>query len=249
MHMPRRALITGASTGIGHETALTLARAGYDVALADLEAEMLDDIMTHPDLAAVNTIAVGFDLLSQQGIADGFAAAVDALGGIEILVNNASRPLLKPALDVTWDDWDSLLDINLKGAFFLSSHVARHCIDAGKPGVIVNIASTHGLTGISGRSIYGISKGGMIQMTRTLAIEWAQQGIRVNAVAPTTVMTPSRQAMLPEGETRDRARGRIPTGRFPDAHEIAAAVRYLVSDEAVSVTGHTLAVDGGLLAE
>ncbi len=245
----RRALVTGASTGLGLETSLMLARAGYDVALADQKAGMLDEVMTHPDLAGVKTVAVTLDLLSEQSIRDGFDAAVEGLGGLEILVNNASRPLLKPALDTTWDEWDSLMDVNLKGAFFLSSHLARHCIGEGKPGAIVNIASTHGMTGIAGRSVYGISKGGMIQMSRMLAIEWAERGIRVNTVAPTTVMTPSRQEMLPEGERRDNARGRIPTGRFPDAHEIAAAVRYLVSDDAVSVTGHMLAVDGGLLAE
>lgn len=245
----RHALVTGASTGLGLETALTLARAGYDVALADIHADMLDDAMQHPDLDGVNCVAVTLDLLSETSIGEGFEAAREALGGLDILVNNASRPLIKPALDITWAEWDTLMDINLKGAYFLAGHLARHCIADGKPGTIVNIASTHGMTGISGRSVYGISKGGMVQMARMLAIEWAENRIRVNCVAPTTVMTPSRQEFLPEGESRERAKGRIPTGRFPDAHEIAAAVRYLVSDDAVSVTGHTLPVDGGLMAE
>ena len=245
----RRALVTGASTGLGLETALTLARAGYDVALADIRADMLDDAMLHPDLAAVKSVAVTLDLLSEQSIRAGFDTAAEALGGLEILVNNAGRPLLKAAQDVTWAEWDSLMDVNLKGAYFLAGHLARHCIAAGKPGAIVNIASTHGMTGLGGRSVYGISKGGLIQMARMLAIEWAEHGIRVNCVAPTTVLTPSRQEILPEGERRERAKARIPTGRFPDAWEIAAAVRYLVSDDAVSVTGHTLPVDGGLMAE
>ena len=245
----RRALVTGASTGIGLETSLTLARAGYDVALASRNIGSLEEPMAHPDFAGVNTVAVTLDLLSEQGIADCFNVAAESLGGIEILVNSAGLPLLKAAQDVTWDEWDSLLDVNLKGAFFLSGHLARHCIAAGKPGAIVNIASTHGLVGLAMRSVYGISKGGMMQMSRALAVEWIKQGIRVNTVAPTTVMTQSRMDFLPEGEIRDRARGRIPTGRFPEVHEVAAAVRYLVSDDAVSITGQTLAVDGGLLAE
>ena len=95
-------------------------------------------------------------------------------------------------VDVTWDDWDRLVSVNLKGAYFLSARFAAHCMAADQPGAIVNIASTHGLTGIAGRSVYGVTKGGLIQMTRMLAIEWVEQGIRVNAVAPTTVMTESR---------------------------------------------------------
>jgi len=245
----RHALVTGASTGLGLETALTLARAGYDVALADISADMLDEAMQHPDLAGVKAAAVTLDLRSEASIRSGFDAAVKALGAVDILVNNAGRPLLKPVVDVTWDEYDAVMDVNLKGAYFLAAHVARACIADSRPAAIVNVASTHGMTGLGGRSVYGISKGGMIQMARMLAIEWAEQGIRVNCVAPTTVMTPSRQEILPEGERRERAMARIPTGRFPDAREIAAAIRYLVSDDAVSVTGHTLPVDGGLMAE
>jgi NAD(P)-dependent dehydrogenase (short-subunit alcohol dehydrogenase family) len=245
----RHALVTGASTGLGLETALTLARAGYDVALADIRADMLDEAMRHPDLTGVKSAAVTLDLLSEQSMRDGFSAATAALGPIDILVNNAGRPLMRPVVDVTWAEWDSVMDVNLKGAYFLAGHVARACIADGRPGSIVNIASTHGMTGLAGRSVYGISKGGLIQMARMLAIEWAEHGIRVNCVAPTTVLTPSRQELLPEGERRERAKSRIPTGRFPDAWEIAAAVRYLVSDDAISVTGHTLPVDGGLMAE
>jgi NAD(P)-dependent dehydrogenase (short-subunit alcohol dehydrogenase family) len=117
-----------------------------------------------------------------------------------------------------------------------------------QPGAIVNIASTHGLTGIAGRSVYGVTKGGLIQMTRMLAIEWVEQGIRVNTVAPTTVMTESRQEMLKDPETRTRMLSRIPVGHFPDPSEIAGAVRYLAAAEQVSVTGQVLAVDGGLTA-
>ncbi len=244
----RRALVTGASTGLGREIALTLARDGYDVALADREINLLDDVMNEPDLADVTAIPVAIELLSQDSIDQGFDAAVEGLGELDVLVNNAGRPLLKAAIDVTWDEWDAVIDVNLKGAYFLACRLARHCIDAERPGAVVNIASTHGMTGLAGRSVYGISKGGMIQMARMLAIEWAGDGVRINAVAPSTVLTESRRELLKDPEVLARMRARIPAGDFPEPSEIAAAVRYLADPDAGSVTGHTLVVDGGLTA-
>jgi 2-deoxy-D-gluconate 3-dehydrogenase len=165
-----------------------------------------------------------------------------------LLVNNAGRALLKPVVDVTEAEWDDVLDTNLKGAFFLSQLFGGTCIAKGRPGVIVSMASTHGMTGIAGRSVYGISKAGLIQMTRMLAIEWARNNIRVNAVAPTTVMTESRQEMLRDPDKRAAALARIPSGKFATPEEITAAVVYLASPGAASVTGVTLPVDGGLTA-
>ena len=188
------------------------------------------------------------ELLSQDSIDEGFDIAVEALGGVDVLVNNAGRPLLKQAIDVTWDEWDSVLDVNLKAAYFLSCRLARHCIEAERSGAVVNVASTHGLTGFAGRTVYGISKGGMIQMTRMLAIEWAETGVRINTVAPSTVLTNSRREMYKEPGVLESMRDRIPLRRFIEPGEVAAAVRYLASAEAASITGHTLVVDGGLTA-
>jgi NAD(P)-dependent dehydrogenase (short-subunit alcohol dehydrogenase family) len=242
------ALVTGASTGLGREISLTLARAGYDVALADREIGLLDEVMTHPDLAGVTAMAVEIELLSEASIRDGVAAAIDGLGGLDTLVNNAGRPLMQQAIDVTWDEWDAVMDVNLKGGYFAAARLAEHCIDAGKPGSVVNIASTHGMTGLSGRSVYGISKGGLIQMTRMLAIEWAKTGVRINAIAPGAVLTESRQKLLSDPNLRARMQARIPTGAFPLAQEIADAVLFLAS-AGPSLTGQILAVDGGLTAE
>jgi 2-deoxy-D-gluconate 3-dehydrogenase len=225
-----------------------LAREGFELALTAREIDRLDDVMSQPEMAGVKAIPIAVELASQDSINQGFDIAVEGLGGLDVLVNNAGRALLKPAIDITWEDWDAVVDVNLKGAYFLAGRLARHCIDAKRPGAVVNIASTHGLTGLAGRTVYGISKGGMIQMARMLAIEWAEQDIRVNAVALSTVMTESRQEMLKDPEVRARMLGRIPSGRFPEPGEIAAAVRYLVSPEAVSITGHTLVIDGGLTA-
>ena len=188
------------------------------------------------------------DLLSQNGIDDGFDAAIEGLGGLDVLVNNAGRPLLRAAIDVTWDEWDGVVDVNLKGAYFLACRLARHCIDAEHAGAVVNVASTHGLTGFAKRSVYGISKGGMIQMTRMLAIEWAELGVRVNSVAPATVLTNSRREMYKKPGELESMRDRIPSKRFVEPGEVAAAVRYLAGPDATSITGHTLVVDGGLTA-
>ena len=242
----RTALVTGASTGIGRATALALARAGFDLAVADLDANWLADVAAEAQGRKVVPLAL--ELRSEDSIEQAVTQAADALGAIDLLVNNAGRPLQKPATDVTWAEWNDVIDINLKGSFFLSTAFARHCRSHGRGGAVVSLASTHGLTGIAGRSVYGISKGGIIQMTRMLAIEWAPLGIRVNAVAPTTVLTPSREKLLGEPEARARMLARIPLGRFPTMDEIAAAVCYLASDAAASITGQILVLDGGLTA-
>ncbi len=244
----KSALVTGASTGLGRETALTLARAGYDVALADREIGLLDEVMNHPDLAGVKAMPVALELLSETSIREGMATAIAGLGGLDTLVNNAGRTLLQKVVDVTWEEWDSVIGINLKGAYFAAARLAEHCIAEGKPGSVTNIASTHGMTGLAGRSVYGISKGGLIQMARMLAIEWAETGIRVNAVAPGTVLTESRQKLLEDPDLRARMQARIPTGNFPEAQEIANAVLFL-ADAGPSLTGQVIAVDGGLTAE
>jgi 2-deoxy-D-gluconate 3-dehydrogenase len=248
MGEPRRALITGCSAGLGRAIAVALAREGYDLALTELSAEALKDTLAEAEIKERKAVAIALDLRSQDSIQAAFARATKELGDIDLLVNNAGRALLKPVVDVTDAEWDDVIDTNLKGAFFLSQLFGRACIAHGRPGVIVSMASTHGMTGIAGRSVYGISKAGLIQMTRMLAIEWADKNIRVNAIAPTTVMTESRQQLLSDPDKRAAALARIPSGRFATPDEIAAAVVYLASPGAASVTGHTLPVDGGLTA-
>ncbi|MCC7347778.1 MAG: SDR family oxidoreductase [Variibacter sp.] len=245
---PRRAFITGGSVGLGQAIAVALARDGYDLALGGRDAGRMKETLAKPEVAARQAVALTVDVRSQESIEAAFQKAVDTLGGIDVLVNNAGRQLSKPALEVGWEEWDDAMATNVKGAFFLSVRFARHCFDAGKPGAIVNIASTHGIKGLADRSVYGISKAAMAHMSRMLAIEWADKGIRVNAVAPGTVETPSRAVSLRDPERRAQMLSRIPIGRFPKAEEIAAAVRYLVSPEAAAVTGQVLAVDGGITA-
>ena len=181
-----------------------------------------------------------------ESIDAAFADTRARLGDLDLLVNNAGRALVRPAVKVTDADWDDVMNTNLKGAFFLSQLFARACIEGKRPGCIVSMASTHGMIGIAERAVYGISKAGIIQMTRMLAVEWADDGIRVNAVAPGTVLTPSRQQMLSDPAVRQGMLARIPIGRFITPEEVAAAVVYLASPGAAAVTGHTLLVDGGV---
>jgi 2-deoxy-D-gluconate 3-dehydrogenase len=248
MSEPRIAMVTGASTGLGRASALALARAGFDLAVTDVDKTWLADLTAEAKLAGRKVVPISLELRSEESIARAMVQATQAFGAIDVLVNNAGRALQRPAIEVTWAEWNDVIDINLKGSFFLSTAFARHCIERKGGGAIISMASTHGLTGIAGRSVYGVSKGGIIQMTRMLAIEWAPLGIRVNALAPATVLTPSREKMLSEPQARARMLARIPLGRFPSAEEVAAAVCYLASDAAATITGQTLVLDGGLTA-
>jgi 2-deoxy-D-gluconate 3-dehydrogenase len=242
------ALVTGTSTGIGRVIALALARAGYDLAVTEVETERLRDLLDHPDLRGRKVVPVALDLASPDSIVSAFAQAVAALSRIDLLVNNAGRALIKPAAEVTGAEWDALMSVNLTGTFFLTQQFGRHAI-ARRSGCVVTIASTHGMTGIAGRSVYGIAKAGLIQMTRMLAIEWAAHNVRANAIAPATVLTPSRAEMLSDPQARARMLARIPSGRFVTPEEVAAAVVYLASPEAASITGQVLAIDGGLTVQ
>jgi len=243
----RVAFVTGASTGLGYAIACAFARAGYDLAVADLDVAMFDALARDPAVAGRKLLRLRLDLRVEADIAGAFAQAVETFGAIDVLVNNAGRALIKPATEVTWAEWDDVIGINLKGAYFLARTLAAHCIGRKRAGSIVSIASTHGMTGLAGRSVYGISKGGLIQMSRMLAIEWAEQKIRVNAVAPATVLTQSRQKLLDDA-ARARMLARLPSGRFVTPEEVAAAVVFLAGPESGSITGHTLPVDGGLTA-
>ena len=241
------AFVTGASTGLGYAIACGLAQAGYDLAVTSREIGRLDALLQDPAVQGRKVVPVQLDLRIEADIAQAFAAAVKAFGDIDVLVNNAGRALLKSAVEVTWAEWDDVVNINLKGAYFISRTYAAHCIARKRPGSIVSIASTHGLTGFAGRTVYGISKGGLIQMSRMLAIEWASYNIRVNTIAPATALTASRQKML-DPQARERMLARIPTGRFITPEEVAAAVIFLAGPGAASITGQTLALDGGLTA-
>ena len=243
----RVAIVTGASYGIGQACAAGLARDGCDVAVTDLRAETLTETEARIKADGGRSLALALDVRSQESVEHAVAAVVDTFGRVDVLVNNAGVPLKRMALDMTREEWDGVLSVNLTGAFFMSQQVARHLVKAKRPGCIVNIASTHGFIGFPQRTTYGISKAGIIHMTKMLAYEWVGHGIRVNAVAPGTVETKTRMDYFQANPQAHRAMiARIPQQRFGTPDEVAGAVSYLASPAAEYVTGQTLLLDGGL---
>lgn len=244
------ALVTGASYGVGAATALALARAGYDLAITARREENLAATRAAVSETGARVFSLALDLPAQQSIDAAVASIVAAFGRLDVLVNNAGTMLRRAAVDVTREEWDAVMAPNLTGTFFLTQAVGRHLIASTNAGAIVSIASTHALIGAAERSAYGISKAAIVQMTRMLAIEWARYGIRVNAVAPGRLETPSPQRAA---ETSDAAYmaamvKRTPLQRLATPDEVAAAVVYLVSPSAASITGQVLVLDGGLTA-
>jgi NAD(P)-dependent dehydrogenase (short-subunit alcohol dehydrogenase family) len=244
------AFVTGASYGVGAATALALAGEGYDVAISATRAENLDATAVKLAATGARVVPVVLDLRSQACIDRAMADVVAAFGRLDVLVNNAGGNLRKLAVDVAWAEWDAVMATNLTGAFFLIRQFGRHLIAGRRPGAIVNLASTHALVGAAERSVYGISKGALIQMTRMLAVEWAKHGIRVNAIAPGRLDTPSpsRAARTNDPGYMDAMLTHIPLRRFATVDEVAAAVCYLAGPQAASITGQTLILDGGLTA-
>jgi NAD(P)-dependent dehydrogenase (short-subunit alcohol dehydrogenase family) len=245
---PRRrtAFVTGASTGIGAAIAVTLAQQGWDVAIAATRLQRLADTAQQVKATGSRMVQVALDLRSPASVSAAAAKVFKAFGHLDALVNNAGVTLRKSALEVTADEWDAVMRTNLRGTFLLCQQAGRRWIRQGQPGCIVNIASAHGVVGFPNRLVYGVSKAGLIHMTRMLAIEWADHHIRVNAVAPATVDTPSRAKAFADPGRKKAMLDRIPLHRFATAREVAEAVCYLAGPQSAYITGQTLLLDGGL---
>jgi NAD(P)-dependent dehydrogenase (short-subunit alcohol dehydrogenase family) len=245
----RTAFVTGASQGIGAEIAVALARDGYDVALSSRRPEALADTAAQVTAAGARALPVELDVLSETGVERAMTAVLAGFGQIDVLVNNAGITSQKPALEITRPEWEAIVATNLTGTFFMSQQMGRHLVATKRAGCIINIGSTHGLVGVPLRVAYGSSKGGMMQLTRLLAIEWAEHGIRVNAIAPGRVETASRATLNREPGYRERMLNRVPLHRFASCEDVAAAVCYIASPAAAYITGQTLILDGGLTAQ
>lgn len=244
----RTALVTGGTAGLGAAIAIALARNGYDVAVSERPA-LVDGLSA--SVAAIEqsggrALAVPLELTAIDSIRAAAESVFTAFGHIDVLVNSAAAPLHRAALEVTPEDWESIMQPNLKGTFFLTQKVAQGMLERGTPGSIISMASTHGMVALANRSTYGIAKAAVMHMTRMLAIEWAAHNITLNAIAPGTIETPSRALTLKDPKFREMMLGRVPLGRFGTMDEIAAAAVYLASPEAKFMTGQTLVLDGGL---
>lgn len=236
----RTALVTGASRGLGLAIADSLAEAGATVYGTSRDRESAETIAER-----YGTAPVVLEARSADSVRSAVAAAVEHSGGIDLLVNNAGVNVPRPAVELTEADWDQVLDANLKGAFLLTTELARHWLRDGTPGAVVNVASQAGLVAIEERAAYGASKAGLIHLTKVLALEWAEQRIRVNAVAPTFVRTELTASTLDQPDRAAELLGRIPNGRFGEPEDIAGAVVFLLGDAAAMITGETLVIDGG----
>src|SRR3972149_8516202 len=245
----RTALITGAGPGIGAAIAAGLAAAGASVVAADFQPDGLDVVYDWIMKRDGRALKVVMDVGRIGEVRRGFELAVDKMGCLDILVNSAGVILPKPALDLEEEEWDQVIGTNLKGLFFCCQAAGRHMIAHGHGGSIVNVASTLGLVGRANQVAYAASKGGVIQVTRSLAIEWATRGIRVNAVAPGPVTTPMTAEIRRSAESEERTAGWTALGRFAQPDEIVGAAVFLASNAASYVTGEVLVVDGGLVAQ
>jgi NAD(P)-dependent dehydrogenase (short-subunit alcohol dehydrogenase family) len=245
----KRALVTGAAGGLGAAIALGLARDGFDIAVTSRNAERLGTTVSKIKAMGRRVVPITLELRSASSAEQAVAGAIEALSGLDVLVNNAGITARTPAVDIKLEEWEDVMRVNATGALLMSQQIARHLLATKREGCIINIASTHGLIGFPQRLSYGTSKGALVQMTRMLAIEWAPNGIRVNAIAPGTVETPSRiEFFAANPSTREAMIRRVPVGRFANPDEVAGMVSYLASPAAAYVTGQTLILDGGLTA-
>jgi NAD(P)-dependent dehydrogenase (short-subunit alcohol dehydrogenase family) len=241
------AIVTGAGRGMGRAVALGLAAEGANVVVAEVDAASAKEVAGEIQKAGAGALAVNVDISSVADVRRLFEKAVAEFGGVDILVNNAGIGIAKPLVDYTEADWDRQLGVNLKGVFFATQQAARIMIPK-RRGKIVNFASTAAFVSSSTpETAYDISKGGVRQLTISVAAELAPYNINVNAVAPGTIMTDLTLRVLNTEEKMARASAKIPLGRLGKPEDVVGPVLFLCSDEANYVTGHVLVVDGGWL--
>ncbi|MCS6863273.1 MAG: 3-oxoacyl-ACP reductase FabG, partial [Abditibacteriales bacterium] len=241
-------IVTGAGRGIGKSIALKAAQAGADLSIGSRTMSALEEVAEVVRSMGRRCECFPLDVTKVDSINAFVDSTLKAFGRIDVLVNNAGFNKIKPALEITEEEFDYIVDVNLKSVFFMSCAVARHLIARGGGGRIINISSQVGVVGGPLRAPYSGAKGGVTLLTKALAAEWAPHQITVNAVAPTVTRTPMAEKAMENPDFRNKVLPSILLGRLAEPDEIAAAVIYLASDEAGIVTGHTLVVDGGWTA-
>jgi len=241
------ALVTGAGRGIGYHIALALARYGADLVVCSRTVSELEKLGKEVEEIGRRVLIRQADVRKSSEVGALVQAAVDSFQRIDILVNNAGVNIPQWAAEVTEEAWDTIMDINLKGVFFVAQAVGKVMIRQ-KRGKIINVSSQAGSVGLLRRAAYCASKGGVNQLTRVLAIEWAPHNINVNAIAPTFVETPLTRPMFQDQNFREYVMGNISLGRIGKPEDIVGAAIYLASAASDLVTGHVLLIDGGWTA-
>jgi NAD(P)-dependent dehydrogenase (short-subunit alcohol dehydrogenase family) len=239
------ALVTGVSRGLGQYFGRALARAGADLVITSRKAEALQPFQMEIEALGRKTVPLELDVRNYDSIQRMAAAAVEAYGKIDILINNAGCNLRKPAIEVTWDDWNLVLDTNLRGTFFVAQAVAKTMIPR-RYGRIINIGSVTAVFGYAGITPYCASRGGVKQMTMSLADDWGPYGITVNCLAPGWFRTDQNKVLYENQAWVDYLVDRIPLKRPGQPHDLDGAVVFLASDASAYITGQTLLIDGGI---
>jgi NAD(P)-dependent dehydrogenase (short-subunit alcohol dehydrogenase family) len=242
------AIVTGATKGLGYGMALGLAQAGANVVVVSRTAADCDKVADEIKAMGRDALAMPTDVTNQSAIQALVDGAVKKFGRIDILVNNAGSAITKKAEDLTMEDWDRVTGIDLRAVFMVAQAVGKIMIEQ-QSGKIINIASIFGLVGDKQVLPYLAAKGGVIQMTKGLALEWAKYNIQVNAVAPGYVVTPMNEKDLRDDKIYKHVTSKIPMRRLGQIEDIAGSVVFLASEAANYVTGTTLAVEGGWLCQ
>jgi glucose 1-dehydrogenase len=250
----KNVLVTGGSSGIGQSIAIRFAEYGSNVAINYLRQpeeaaeteEQVQACVAKVQREGVRDVLVGADVSKEDEVVRMVGEAVDQLGGIDVLVNNAGIQISRPSDELSSADFDKVLAVNLRGAFMCAREAIKHWLDEDKPGVIINISSVHQLIPKPDYLGYSVSKGGMQNLTRTLALEYAGRGIRVNGVGPGATITPINQAWIEDPVKKAQVEEHIPMRRAGTADEMAGVTAFLASDDGAYITGQTLFVDGGL---
>jgi gluconate 5-dehydrogenase len=241
----RIALVTGTSRGLGQYFARALAMAGADLAMTSREKGKLGGFAAEIEALGRRSFQAEFDVRDQASIERAVREIEEGFGPIDILVNNAGCNIRKPALEVTWEDWNTILDTNLRGSFFVAQAVARGMVKRGY-GRIVNIGSVTSVAGYAGLAPYGASRGGIKQLTMSLADDWGKNGITVNCLAPGWFETAQNRVMYENAEWVEYLKERIPLKRPGLPNDLDGAIVFLASESSRYVTGQTLLVDGGI---
>lgn len=241
----RVALVTGAGRGIGRGLALAFAREGAHVVLVSRTLEELEAVAKEVEVLGRGALPISTDVRDQQSVQAAVDAAVERFGRIDILLNAAGIPMVSPTAELAFEEWERAIDINLTGTFLFCQAVGRVMLTQGS-GSIINIGSIHSFQGIPMRAAYAASKGGVLQFTRSLAVEWAPHGVRVNCISPGWIRTPLQDQLVAAGKL-DRAPiiARTPARRIGEVEDLVGPAVFLASDESAFVIGEQMVVDGG----